>query len=752
MSSQASKGGDAQKPSPAGSDVPDMYALMSESSNNLRKAAFWIGVLIGLWFILGAYQTSDDLSEVESMADLIPTWHDWVWVGLAGLGAVVSFIVSAHLMAKRKPGNLPYDMIAAIGGAVSVVVVIVMMMEHIDSFRSLVSPDGSELWPGAKPLWFLPLSALGVTLPMVSLVLARGGDVRDGVLGMFLSCSPVIVLSLPAVLALDDADIVRWIPTIYFVAGVSLVFAGFRPFQRSSEVLLESMDSLAPKVLAGTLVLAGLASWLMVSDDEGLTSSMDFVWILPLVVNLALSVSLFAAARNTLAAEAGWTQGPAVAGRKGAVTWLQVLSLSGAVISLVLLSSLAMSYLDEVAYSAYPMAPTTMLRSIWLYPLSMIGATLVMVSVNLVGPGTRLDRISGLLYASLPTVVTASFASAWYLLSRPELSHPLLAERAALLVFFGFAASVLVSGMRIETFVKAQWPVLREKAALNNKKYRQVMRQVMKNPMGVIGICILLVFFVIAIIGPSIAPYEVDMTINGPFEKLMPESSEHWMGTDTFRHDIFSQLLYGARTSITVGVVAAVISSVLGAAIGLYSGYVGGWKDEAIMRLNDIVLSIPWLVLMIIIAAFMGSIDLVGIILVIGLTGWSGTARLVRAQVLSLRERQYIERARAIGSDDIHIITTHILPNAFPLVFANTILTVAGSILAEATLSFLGLEPYGVVTWGTMLSYAQEAGAFTIGLHWWIIAPGVCIVLVVLGFTLLGYALDDVMNPKLRKR
>ncbi|MDQ1372269.1 MAG: peptide/nickel transport system permease protein, partial [Candidatus Thermoplasmatota archaeon] len=169
-------------------------------------------------------------------------------------------------------------------------------------------------------------------------------------------------------------------------------------------------------------------------------------------------------------------------------------------------------------------------------------------------------------------------------------------------------------------------------------------------------------------------------------------------------------------------------------------------------RLNDIALSIPWLVLMIIIAAFMGSIDLTGIILVIGLTGWSGTARLVRAQVLSLRERQYIERAKAIGSDDMHIITKHILPNAFPLVFANTILTVAGSILAEATLSFLGLEPQGVVTWGTMLSDAQESGAFTIGLHWWIVAPGLCIVVVVLGFTLLGYALDDVMNPKLRKR
>jgi peptide/nickel transport system permease protein len=124
----------------------------------------------------------------------------------------------------------------------------------------------------------------------------------------------------------------------------------------------------------------------------------------------------------------------------------------------------------------------------------------------------------------------------------------------------------------------------------------------------------------------------------------------------------------------------------------------------------------------------------------------------VRAQVLSIRERQYIERARAIGAGDMHIIKSHVLPNAFPLVFANTILTVAISILSEATLSFLGMQPSNTVTWGTMLSDASSSSAYLIGLYWWIIAPGLCIVFVVLGFTLLGYALDDVMNPKLRKR
>jgi peptide/nickel transport system permease protein len=239
---------------------------------------------------------------------------------------------------------------------------------------------------------------------------------------------------------------------------------------------------------------------------------------------------------------------------------------------------------------------------------------------------------------------------------------------------------------------------------------------------------------------------------------LQDRWTTHWMGTDSFGWDIYSELFYGAQTSVIVGIFSAIIASVLGALVGLYSGYVGGWPDEIIMRINDVILSIPWLVLMIVIAGAISAstggqgINLTTIILIIGITGWSATARMVRAQVLSIRERQYIERAKAIGSGDLAIIRRHVLPNAFPLVFANTILTVAVSILSEATLSFLGLRPVGVVTWGTMLSYAQADNAFAIGLQAWEIVPGLCIVIIVLGFTLLGYALDDILNPKLRKR
>lgn len=307
----------------------------------------------------------------------------------------------------------------------------------------------------------------------------------------------------------------------------------------------------------------------------------------------------------------------------------------------------------------------------------------------------------------------------------------------------------------IRRFVSGQ-PIVsetgRDKTRLFVQRSLRTFKTLMKNRMGALGMIILSIFVFLAIFGPAIAPYKIDVFKVDLENAFLRPSESHWLGTDNNGLDIFSELLYGARTSIIVGVFAAVIASILGAAIGLYSGYVGGWRDELIMRLNDIVLSIPWLVLMIVVAALLGQIDLTGIILIIGLTGWSMTARMVRAQVLSIRERQYIERARSIGASDMDIIRRHVFPNAFPLIFANTILTVAVSILSEATLSFLGLRPAGVITWGTMLSYAYGADAFSIGLQGWILAPGMCIVVIVLGFTLLGFALDEILNPKLKAR
>jgi peptide/nickel transport system permease protein len=169
------------------------------------------------------------------------------------------------------------------------------------------------------------------------------------------------------------------------------------------------------------------------------------------------------------------------------------------------------------------------------------------------------------------------------------------------------------------------------------------------------------------------------------------------------------------------------------------------------MRFTDWFLVIPFLPLAIVLASILGR-SLWIIIFVIGVTSWAGTARVVRAQGLSLKTRPYVERARALGASHWHMITRHVLPNVFPLIFANTILVVAVAILSETTLSFLGLGDPLSVSWGTILEFAFSAGAASSGNWWWLGPPGVCIVLVVLAFTMCGYALDEILNPRLRQR
>jgi peptide/nickel transport system permease protein len=170
-----------------------------------------------------------------------------------------------------------------------------------------------------------------------------------------------------------------------------------------------------------------------------------------------------------------------------------------------------------------------------------------------------------------------------------------------------------------------------------------------------------------------------------------------------------------------------------------------------LMRLTDWFLVIPWLALAITLAAILGQ-SLLIITLVIGVTSWPGTARLVRSQTLSVRERPFVERARGLGARDRHLVWHHVLPNVFPVIFANTVLTVALAILSESTLSFLGLGDPRRISWGAVLENAFSSGASTLGAWWWLAAPGLAIVLVVLAFTMCGYALDEVLNPRLRRR
>ncbi len=304
-----------------------------------------------------------------------------------------------------------------------------------------------------------------------------------------------------------------------------------------------------------------------------------------------------------------------------------------------------------------------------------------------------------------------------------------------------------------------------EKVMLFRRKTGQTWKIFRGNWVGMLGLVILMVFVVMAVFAGQlmfifslIGGWE---DAYGPFDEVAPvgagiaPSSEHWLGTDLRGYDILARTIYGTRVSLEVGLVATVVSMGLGSVVGLLSGFWGGWKDEVLMRVTDVFLVIPWLVLMIVFATVLpGGPSVTKVVVVIGITGWSSTARIVRAQVLSIKERAFIERARAIGAGDYYIVRKHVFPNVFPLVFANSILTVALSILSESTLSFikLGPDPSQVVTWGNMLQDAVDGYAIINELYLWILVPGLCIVFVVLGFTFVGYALDEIFNPKLRRR
>jgi len=221
------------------------------------------------------------------------------------------------------------------------------------------------------------------------------------------------------------------------------------------------------------------------------------------------------------------------------------------------------------------------------------------------------------------------------------------------------------------------------------------------------------------------------------------------LGTDQWGRDIFAQLLYGARISLFVGLLSAVVSVVIGLLIGLISAYVGGFTDEIIMRLTDALLVLPGLPLLLVLIAVLGP-SIWNLILVIGVLGWMGFARMVRSQTLSLKERPFVEAAKAIGAGRWHIMATHILPNVMSLVYVSLALSVPTAILSEAALSFLGLFDPSVMSWGRMLYDAQRFQG--VERWWWVVPPGLSIALVSLSFILMGYALDELLNPKLRQR
>lgn len=277
----------------------------------------------------------------------------------------------------------------------------------------------------------------------------------------------------------------------------------------------------------------------------------------------------------------------------------------------------------------------------------------------------------------------------------------------------------------------------------------RTLRLLFQNQLGLVGAGILAVMVVLALFPAFFAPH--DPAEMNPRTVLQPPSQEFLLGTDEVGRSILSRVIYGDRVSLLVGFVAAALSTVIGVIIGIVSGYYGGRIGEGLMRVTDLFIAIPRLPLMLVLAAIVGP-SLWNIILIIGVLLWTQVARIVRSKTLAVREYPFIERSRAIGSSDLRIMTVHILPNVVPLILANAVLLVGTAIYYEVTVSFLGLGDPTHVSWGMMLHSAFTSVAILNRAYWYIIPPGIAIVLTVLSFTFVGHALDEILNPRLRER
>ena len=275
-----------------------------------------------------------------------------------------------------------------------------------------------------------------------------------------------------------------------------------------------------------------------------------------------------------------------------------------------------------------------------------------------------------------------------------------------------------------------------------------ILRQ---NRLGKVGVGTFGFFLLLGVFGPYLAPYDptrIHRAGDGSALRLAEPSLAHPFGTTNLGRDVLSQVIIGARISILVGVLAAFIAVFIGVNIGLISGYFGGWVDDALMRLTDIAYGLPFLPFVLVLVFLLGP-GLWSIAIVISVLLWRSTARVIRSQVLSHKERPYVESARSIGASDMRIMYYHILPNVLPLAFLYGSFSVAWAVIAEASISFLGFGDPSMTSWGQILFNAYSAGAIR-SAWWWVIPPGVCIMLLVMSVFFIGRALEELTNPELR--
>ena len=285
--------------------------------------------------------------------------------------------------------------------------------------------------------------------------------------------------------------------------------------------------------------------------------------------------------------------------------------------------------------------------------------------------------------------------------------------------------------------------------AVSTTSFRGFWRSFRRSRMGLVGLFMLLTVVLMAVIAPVIAPYDPKEVVRVTIDDIYAApSATHWLGTDDAGRDVLSNFIYGSRVSLIVGFFASFISIFIGSFVGIVAGFYGGRAENLLMRFTDIMLVIPDLPLAVVIVALTKP-SLWNIIFVIGLLGWTGSARLVRSQTLAVKQRKFVLRARSIGAGNAHIIRYHIFPMVLPLIVVNTVLVISLAILNESTLSFLGLSDPTALSWGQMLNFAFTRGAMSARAWWALVMPGLGIVWAVLACTLLGQGLEQVLNPRL---
>jgi peptide/nickel transport system permease protein len=296
-----------------------------------------------------------------------------------------------------------------------------------------------------------------------------------------------------------------------------------------------------------------------------------------------------------------------------------------------------------------------------------------------------------------------------------------------------------------------------ERWLLLKRNFLGFWRVFRRHRMGIAGAFLVASAVLVALFANLLTPYQPTETIRDADERALTFASPSVhlpLGTDDAGRDVWTQLVYGARISLLVGFLAGFLSMAVGSLFGIIAGFYGGWLDNLLMRTTDVLLVIPDLPLMLVLVATLRQMELrispmVVMILVIGLLYWTTTARLIRSQVLSIKERQFVSRARAIGAGNGHIIRRHVLPQVLPLIVANTVLIISTAILVESGLAFLGLGDPTRPSWGTMLNFAFDRNAISNGAWWFYLPPGLAIVWVSLGCVLLGNVLEEILNPRL---